>query len=341
MNSLQRVLNRLAGQPVDRAPNFNLYMAFAARYCQFPLRKYYLDYRALADANQAMVDQFGADLYQAISDSYREAADLGAEIDFPEDNLPVSRVPLIKTAADAQKLRPLAPEHGRRMSDRLEAVRLMAERGGQAVPVMGWVEGALAEAGDLCGPSHFLLALMDEPPWLMDVLEVCCQVAIQFACAQIRAGAFMVGLGDALASQISPKMYERFALPYEQRIFEAIHRAGGFGRLHICGKTTHLLPAMVRSGADVIDLDWMVDFGQASAAYGGQVSFCGNANPVAVMLQGTPDQVAQITQHCLRVGGPRSFSGAGCEIPEGTPQENLRSQMRALQEFTPSRDTAC
>jgi MtaA/CmuA family methyltransferase len=330
MKPLQRVLGRLSGEIVDRPPNFNLYMTFAAHYSNIPLRQYYLDYQKLAQANRAMVEDFATDLYQAISDPYREAADLGAEIEFPKDNLPVSKIPLVRNAEDVKKLKVIEPEDGRRMSDRLEAVALMKTYAFAEVPVMGWVEGALAEAGDLCGAGSLLLTLADQPAWLPDLLELCCQVEIKFALAQIQAGAQIIGLGDALASQISPKMYEHFALPYEQRIFEEVHRAGGITRLHICGNTTRLLPAMLRSGADIIDLDSMVDFAAASASYGGQVSFCGNVNPVSDLLQGTPERVYQVTQNCMQVGGTRSFSAAGCEIPDKTPHENLRAQLRAL-----------
>ena len=331
MNSTERILQRLHGEPVDRPPNFNLFMTFAAHYCTMPLRRYYLDYHALAEANRAMVENFGMDLYQAISDPYREAYDLGAEIEFPEDGLPISKNPLIRSADDVNHLRVIAPEDGRRISDRVEAVGLMKTWGGEDVPVMGWVEGALAEAGDLCGAGNLMMSLAENATWLGDLLELCCQVEIKFARAQIQAGATIIGLGDALASQISPKMYERFALPYEQRIFDEVHRAGGLCRLHICGNTTRILPSMLKSGADIIDLDWMVDFKTACSRFGEQVSFCGNSNPVFDLLQGTPDQVYEVTKNCMTVGGGRSFSAAGCEIPDGTPHENLRAQLRALQ----------
>jgi len=60
---------------------------------------------------------------------------------------------------------------------------------------------------------------------------------------------------------------------------------------------------------------------------------CGNFDPVAIMLQGTPEQVREATLYCLRWGGERMISGAGCEIPDGTPHENLLAQARALREF--------
>jgi uroporphyrinogen-III decarboxylase len=76
-----------------------------------------------------------------------------------------------------------------------------------------------------------------------------------------------------------------------------------------------------------------VDMGKAAREFGERVSFLGNFDPVAVMLQGSPEDVYHATIECMKAGGPRSISGAGCEIPDGTPAENLRAQSRALRDF--------
>jgi MtaA/CmuA family methyltransferase len=220
------------------------------------------------------------------------------------------------------------------MGDRLEAIRLMRERSGEEIPVMGWVEGALAEAGDLRGSGSLLLDFYDRPEWLEELLERCAEVAVEFAQAQVAAGAQIIGLGDAIASQVSPALYRRFALPYEQRIFAAVHEMGALARLHICGNTTRLLPDMADSGADIIDLDWMVDLGKAVGLIGDRAALCGNFDPVAVMLQGSPGEVYRAAAACARAGGRRSFSAAGCEIPDGTPHANLHAQSIALGALT-------
>jgi len=332
MNSLQRMTQRLQGAPVDRPPNFNIYMTFAAHYIHEPLYRFYLDYRVLAEANRAMVTDFAVDLFQSLSDPYRETADFGAQIEFPPDGLPVCRQPLLADPQDLRRLPKPDPAASLRMLDRLQAVRLMCQWGGDEIPVMGWVEGALAEAGDLRGSSSLLLDVYDRPEWLEELLERCVEVAIEFARLQIEAGARIIGLGDAIASQIAPAMYRRFALPYEQRIFSAVHAMGALARLHICGNTTRLLPDMVASGADIIDLDWMVDLESAASRYGQQAAFCGNFNPVGVILQGSPAEVYAAARYCVQAGGPRGFSAAGCEIPDQTPPENLRAHLRALQD---------
>ncbi len=332
MNSYERFTARLHGLPVDRIPNFDILMTRAARHIHVPLSRYYLDYRVLAEANLTAANDFHIDILQAISDPYREAADFGLEVDFPVDNLPMNRTPLLATPEDIHKLVVPDPCSGRRMSDRLEAIRLFREQAGGEIPIMGWVEGALAEACDLRSMYYVMIDLGRQPDWLSDLLEICVEVGIAFARAQIEAGADIIGLGDAVCSQISPKMYRRFALPYEQRIFAAVHEMGAIGRLHICGKTTHLLPDMLQSGADIIDLDWMVDLQQTAQLFEDRAAICGNFDPVNVMLLGTPQTVRTAVIDCLQNGGSRLFSGAGCEIPEETPDENLLAQYQSLVE---------
>lgn len=290
----------------------------------------YLDHRMLVEANLAVTADFGLDILQAISDPYREAADLGLEVEFPADNLPLNRKPLIAEPGDLKKLDPPNPATGRRMSDRLEAIRLFREKAGGEIPIMGWVEGALAEASDLRSMYLTMTDLVSRPEWLTELLEICADVEIAFARAQIEAGANITGLGDAVCSQISPKMYRQFALPYERRIFAAVHEMGAAARLHICGNTTRLLRDILQSGADIIDLDWMVDIEKAAQLFDDRAAICGNFDPVAVMLQGTPETVRNASLACIQKGGTRLFSGAGCEIPDDTPDENLLAQRQTL-----------
>ncbi|UCD98591.1 MAG: uroporphyrinogen decarboxylase family protein [Chloroflexota bacterium] len=330
LTPFERFQRRLVGEPVDRTPNFNILMTFAAHYIHKPLSQYYLDYRVLAEANLAVQEAFDLDILQVISDPYREAADFGLQVDFPYDGLPVAAEPLLAKPADLMGLKSPEPGTGRRMSDRLEAIRHLGERKGGQVPIMGWVEGALAEAADLRGMFDLMKDLTLRPEWVVDLLNQLVEVEVAFALAQVEAGADIIGLGDAVASQISPKMYRKFALPYEKRIFEAVHKAGGKTRLHICGNSSHILDDMIHSGADIIDIDWMVDIQRAAEVFGDRAGLCGNFNPVQVMLQGQPPAVAEAVLKCQEGGGNKYFSAAGCEIPDGTPVENLLAQSKAL-----------
>jgi uroporphyrinogen-III decarboxylase len=90
---------------------------------------------------------------------------------------------------------------------------------------------------------------------------------------------------------------------------------------------------MARSGAAIVDLDWMVDLARAREAFGPRgPAPCGNFDPVAVFLHGSPTDVEAATRRCAAEGGPRHFSAAGCEVPDGTPEANLLAHARALRE---------
>jgi uroporphyrinogen decarboxylase len=108
---------------------------------------------------------------------------------------------------------------------------------------------------------------------------------------------------------------------------------GAIGRLHICGDISPILGDVVLSGADIIDVDWMVDISSAASAFGHGPALCGNFDPVAVMLHGSPDRVHRAVTECAILGGTKSISAAGCEIPDGTPSRNLLAQARALKEL--------
>jgi len=331
MKPLERVRRRLRGLPVDRRPNFDIYMQRAAHHAGRRLRDYYLDHRALVEANLAVLEAFDLDLVQAISDPYREACDLGLDVEWPEDGLPLRRAVLLEQPEDASRLRLVAPEDGRRMSDRLDAIRLLRERVGDDVPVMGWVEGAFALASVLRGDTNVLLDLHDRPEWLKELLDRLVEVGVAFVRAQIAAGAHIVGLGDSMGSLVSPRQYREFVLPYEQRLFAAAKEAGAIPRLHICGDTNHILADMAKSGAAIVDLDWMVDLGRAAEAFGPDgPAPCGNFDPVAVMLQGSAADVEASVRACAAAGGPRHFSAAGCEVPDRTPDANSLAHAQAL-----------
>jgi MtaA/CmuA family methyltransferase len=322
----------LEGKPFDRVPNFDIFMIRAAHHIHAPLSKYYLDHRVLWEANLAVLKEFELDIVQAISDPYREAADAGLEVEFPEDNLPLSKKPLIAEPEDLNKVKFPVQNFGSRMTDRIEGIRLMREQVRDEVPVMGWVEGALAEAADLRGVKNVMMDLVKRPAWMKELLEKCVEVEIAFARAQVEAGAHIIGLGDAVASLISPRMYREFALPYEQRIFAAVREMGAIPRLHICGNTTHLLKDMAQSGAQIVDVDSMVDIHQAATLMDG-LTICGNLNPVSIFLQGTPEQVREGVRANAAATSPRWISAAGCEIPDQTPAENLHAQSQALCEL--------
>jgi MtaA/CmuA family methyltransferase len=244
---------------------------------------------------------------------------------YPEEGVGKPDALLIQSMDDVRNLPRLDPAQPERMRQRIESVHAMAQALGQTHSVLGWVEGPLAEYADLRGVENAMLDLMTQPEMFLEAARILIDNAIDFARAQIEAGADMIGIGDAAASLVGPELYETYALPEEKRLIAAIHEAGGTAKLHICGNTEKIVHLMAQTGADVIDLDWMVPLEATRQRLGEEVTLCGNFDPSGILLQGTPQSVADAARRCLETGGERFILMPGCEVPPGTPEENLRA----------------
>ena len=154
-----------------------------------------------------------------------------------------------------------------------------------------------------------------------DSSDVKATVAQVLACAE--AGADIIGIGDAAASLIGPKFYQEYVWPFEERLVKAIHQMGADVRLHICGKTTRHLEGMGKLKCNIVDLDYMVDMAEGRDKMGPKQVLLGNIDPVSVLKNGTPEQITNELEICYRATAPRYIVSAGCEVPRGTPPENM------------------
>ncbi len=331
MTSKQRLERRRLGQSVDRPPNMSIVMFYAARQAGAPYSAYVTDARVLCEGVLRCHERFGIDCLSVISDPMREAEGFGSAVVIPYDGVPYPPEPLLRTVADIARLTPCDPFASRRMADRVEGVRLLAARSGGEVPVVGWVESAFAESCDLMKMEQVMMNLLDEPAAMHDLLRLCTEQSVRFALAQVAAGADIVGVGDAAASLIGPALFEEFALPYEQRLIAAIHGAGAQVKLHICGNTGPVAHLMALSGADLVDCDHMVDLRRMDAAMPSGVGVCGNFDPVAVLLQGSVQNVRTAARACAALS-PRIVVAPGCEVPPATPEANMLALRDALNE---------
>jgi len=330
MTPKERIYAILKGASYDRPAVTPIFMAWAANFIGHTYRDYYLDGDVLVQAQLAVTKAFNLDQTSAISDPWREASAYGMEFEYPADGVGRPKELFIKTHDDISQLRPFNIENAERTKQRIESVRKMAAEVGQTHSVLGWVEGPLAEYGDLRGLENTMLDLIDKPEVFCKAGEIIVQNAITFAVAQIKAGADMIGIGDSAASLIAPDMYAELVLPLEQKLIAAIHEAGAAVKLHVCGNIKNIVRHMAKSGTDILDVDWMVPLEQARELVtkergGSQITLCGNFNPAGVLFEGSPRDVADAARQCIKTGGERFILMPGCEVPPATPEQNIRA----------------
>ncbi len=199
------------------------------------------------------------------------------------------------------------------------------------IPVIGWIEGPLAESCDLAGVNEVLLKIFMEPDFVMSLMEKTLITAKDFARAQIEAGCRIIGVGDAICSQISVDNYRDLVKGLHRELFSFIQDHGAKVKLHICGNISHLLEDLGELKPDIVDVDWMVDMDHASDVLGPEIVRCGNLDPVSVIQNKDPERILEQSKAlCLKEKGRKFILSGGCEITVSTPAPHLKAMREAI-----------
>lgn len=328
MTSAARIRAAIHGEPIDRVPNMPLIKQFCTRQLGRSFTEYNRDYWVLVDSQLRIHDRWAFDCFNLLGHPYREAADAGLPLAWPEDAGPEATGVLVEERGDIQLIRWPDPWDGTLMSDRLKGIQLFKERRPD-VAVLGWVEGCFAQAATFRGMEQAMMDLVGAPDLLRELMDFILPHEIAFARAQAEAGADVIGVGDAAASLVRREQYVERILPYERELTSAIRQTGVPAKLHICGDITRLLDDVAHVGADMIDIDSMVALKEARRILGPKVCLCGNFDPVGVLLQSRPEQVRESCLRCVRESGARFVLSPGCEVPPATPAENFAALCEA------------
>jgi MtaA/CmuA family methyltransferase len=324
MNKKQKYQDLLQGKLPENSVFFRpILMHFAARFNHHTYGEFASDYKVLVESNIKSMEYFDTDMVSLISDPYRETAAFGAPIEFIKEGVPRCLKLMVQTFEDAKALpRPDVYKCDRTL-DRIKGAEYFQQLLKGTVPLSGWVEGPLAEACDLAGVSEMLVWLMVDPDFSNYLLDKCLLTAKDFAKAQIEAGCDLIGIGDAICSQIDVGTYDSYIKDRHKDLISFIHQLGASVKLHICGNTTHILESYRELNADIIDLDYQVDIAHAREVLGSNVVLSGNINPV-IIQNSSKEEVFQLSKNLVDLYKDSKYIlAAGCEITVNTSIENL------------------
>jgi len=289
----------------------------------------------------------GVDAVIVFSDILIPAEAMGLKLELGDagPNLPEP----VRSKRDVEKLKLFDPEVETAFLP--ETIRRIVRKVGPTVPVLGFaaapwtlacymVEGRTKE-----GFATVKSFLLSEPATFRDLLHRIAQATIPYLKAQIAAGAAAVQLFDTWCGELSLRDYEDFALPAVQEIISALASAAPQTPLIYYTKASHhLLPAVARSGANVLSVDWRVDMRALRENLGPKVAIQGNIDPT--VLFGPPEEIRRATQDAISaLSGVGHILNLGHGILQHTPVENAKlfietGQQSLLQEAKPAAKTA-
>jgi uroporphyrinogen-III decarboxylase len=224
------------------------------------------------------------------------------------------------------------PERARQARGNLRPVEILAaEKGNESFLYTGGSAPFWA-LYDLLGFEGMMTALHDAPKLVFEIMEVSLEATLEYAQAFKDAGGHGIRVEECLVSadMISPRMYERFVLPYEQRLFEQLRVMGLKSILYFCGDVIPRLPALVQLPIDALMVEeskknFVIDIGQVRAAVGPGLCLLGNIDAYGMVEKATEAELAAEVARQIRVaGGDGAFIvGLGSPLTLTTPPERV------------------
>lgn len=325
MKPLERTIGFIEGTAVDRVPFHPILMRFAARHAGVRYRDFCLSPAHKCMANIRCAGDFGSDWVNTMSDPWAEAEAFGTVLSYPEDDLPKVERHAIEEIADVDRMRVIHPGDHRRMMARVEEIEIYRRDTAGTLFICGWVEGPLAAWCDIRDINMAMTDLYEYPDKVHRALDIITESAIAFITPQVRAGAHCIGIGDSVCSLISPDLYEEFCFEREKALVDHIHSLGALAKIHICGNISAILPRVIGTGADIIDIDHRTGpVTDVLKLLGPHQVFSGKCDPVSVLQDGDRELISSCSQAFFKEAVGRAILSAGCEVTPGTPAGNLR-----------------
>ncbi|OGR24972.1 MAG: hypothetical protein A2139_06895 [Desulfobacca sp. RBG_16_60_12] len=359
-SGLARIVGGMSGGMMDVVPFLGPQIHdHAMTVAKLPARLYYWDASLLVDTHLAVDRWYGFDSDTVVADAYNfEVEALGAKMIYSDNAMPTVDVgsPLIKQAADLDRLGPLDPSKGR-IPMAIETGRLFMKKapgpisGGffcshwsMICQAMGYPKAVRAIKRD----KGFATALFD---WVND------QVLLPFMRAYARAGVKNANGADAWAAfpNLTPELVEEWVLPYARKLREQckkelkMNAAAGAAAADYCEedpskfdkemmfrclavgvKTFPLKVAPSAMGrTQDWNMTWLREFAEKEGKNGKKIPITASLNG-RFMRDSTPDQIvaklAQWIDILGRDGGMIVFIG---NVPADTPPLNIHTAVKA------------
>jgi [methyl-Co(III) methanol-specific corrinoid protein]:coenzyme M methyltransferase len=207
----------------------------------------------------------------------------------------------------------------------VEAIKLLKDEVGKEIVIGAWVPGPFTLLSLLVETGALYMSMRRSQEALREALEYLSKVLAGVGNAYHQAGADFLTIHEMGGSPgaLGPKLFESIVLPHLQELVSALPQPVV---LSACGRTNGTMKLLAASGADALSVDQTNDLA-ASRAEVPDVLLFGNLDPVGLISQGTPTQIAEAVAVAVRSGADAIWPG--CDLYPQTPPENLHALVGA------------
>ncbi len=213
----------------------------------------------------------------------------------------------------------------------LEAIKIIREKLGPDVPIIGGMEGPITVASDLVSVKSFMKWSIKKTDLFEQALDLATEAAIKYANAMVEAGADVISVADPVASPdlMSPDSFKKFLKARLQKFSSSVNSVTV---LHICGNVNPILSDMADCGFEGLSVEEKIGSPKkAKEVIGNRARFVGNISSPFTLLPGPVDKIKAEAKQALEEGV--DVLAPGCGIAPMTPLENIKAMVAARDEY--------
>jgi len=213
----------------------------------------------------------------------------------------------------------------------LEAIKIVREKVGPDVPIIGGMEGPVTLASDLISVKSFMKWSIKKTDLFEQALDISTEAAIAYANAMVEAGADVIAIADPVASPdlMSPDTFRQFLQSRLQKFSASVNSVTV---LHICGKVNAILSDMADCGFEGLSVEEKIgDAAEGKKVIGDRARLVGNISSPFTLLPGPIDKIKAEAKVALE--GGIDVLAPGCGIAPMTPLENIKALVAARDEY--------
>ncbi|WP_229395224.1 methylcobamide:CoM methyltransferase MtaA [Methanosarcina sp. DH1] len=213
----------------------------------------------------------------------------------------------------------------------LEAFKIVREKVGPDVPIIGGMEGPITVASDLVSVKSFMKWSIKKTDLFEQALDIATEAAIAYANAMVEAGADVIAIADPVASPdlMSPDTFRQFLQSRLQKFSASVNSVTV---LHICGKVNAILSDMADCGFEGLSVEEKIgNAAEGKKVIGDRARLVGNVSSPFTLLPGPIDKIKAEAKVALE--GGIDVLAPGCGIAPMTPLENIKAMVAARDEY--------
>jgi [methyl-Co(III) methanol-specific corrinoid protein]:coenzyme M methyltransferase len=213
----------------------------------------------------------------------------------------------------------------------LDSIKIIRERVGADVPIIGGLEGPITLASDLASIKSFMKWSIKKPELLHQVLDFATDATIAYANAMVVAGADVISVADPVASPdlMSPDSFKNDLQPRLQRFSSEVNSVKV---LHVCGNVSRILDYMADCGFEGLSVEEKVgSIKKAKDVLGNRARLVGNISSPFVLLPGPIEKIKEECKKALSEGV--DVLAPGCGIAPMTPLSHIKAMVEARNEY--------